>query len=290
MTARWTTLASGSGGNSSLLETAGGGLLIDVGIGVRTLASRLADAGTDWKSVRGVLLTHTHSDHWSETALARMLDLKIPLFCHAEHLRTLQLNSDVFESLQFAKLVRTFEAGREFSPVEGVQCRALPVPHDGGATFGFRIEGTADLFSPGWAIGYAADLGSWDAELPAGLADVDVLAVEFNHDVEMQRRSRRADWLIRRVLSDHGHLSNEQGAKFLGLVVEHSESPSRLRHVVQLHLSQECNTPALAVAAATRALARLNHRARVITAEQNCIGETIVLTRATREVREALRA
>ena len=54
------------------------------------------------------------------------------------------------------------------------------------------------------------DLGCGSSELIESFAGVDVLALEFNHDVRMERRSRRPKFLIDRVLSDWGHLSNEQ--------------------------------------------------------------------------------
>jgi glyoxylase-like metal-dependent hydrolase (beta-lactamase superfamily II) len=62
MPLRFTVLASGSGGNASLLEADGFGLLLDAGLGPRQLAGRLAAVGASWQQVHAVLLTHTHSD------------------------------------------------------------------------------------------------------------------------------------------------------------------------------------------------------------------------------------
>jgi phosphoribosyl 1,2-cyclic phosphodiesterase len=274
MAVRWTVLASGSGGNSSLLECQGAALLLDVGIGPRSIATRLKSLNQGWEQIRGVLLTHTHSDHWHEKSLARMRELRIPLFCDREHRRELQLRCSGFQDLQFDGLVRTYEAGKEFSPIEGVRCRPLPVSHDGGPTFGFRLEGDGNLFDQKWGIGYAADLGSWDALLAKGLADVDVLALEFNHDVDLQRASGRAPWLIERVLGDQGHLSNIQGAQLLRECLRHS-TPGRVRHVIQLHLSRQCNRPALAVASAREVLAQHGGDFALWTAEQDRAGGTI---------------
>src|SRR5262245_15662592 len=80
MPLQFTVLASGSGGNASLIDADGFGVLLDVGLGPRQLAARLAAAGADWKHVHAVLLTHTHSDHWNETTLNHLLKLKIPLY------------------------------------------------------------------------------------------------------------------------------------------------------------------------------------------------------------------
>jgi phosphoribosyl 1,2-cyclic phosphodiesterase len=78
---------------------------------------------------------------------------------------------------------------------------------------------------------------------------VDLLALEFNHDVEMQRSSGRHPMLIARCLGDEGHLSNEQAAELLSETIRRSTA-RRLRQLIQLHLSRQCNRPSLAQAAA----------------------------------------
>src|SRR5205807_6237403 len=67
MSLRFTVLASGSGGNASLVESDGAGVLIDAGLGPRQLAGRFADSGLSWSAVHAVVLTHTHTDHWKDT-------------------------------------------------------------------------------------------------------------------------------------------------------------------------------------------------------------------------------
>jgi phosphoribosyl 1,2-cyclic phosphodiesterase len=276
MTGRWTVLASGSDGNASLLECNGQGLLLDIGLGPRQFESRLREIGFGWDGIRAVLLTHTHADHWNARSLARLVDLRVPLHCHGRHLRSLQLGCSEFQDLQFAGLVKTYSSGQFFSPVPGVRCQPLELRHDGGRTFGFRIEDETQAGLARWAIGYAADLGSWDARLPESLANVDVLAIEFNHDVPMQLASRRARWLINRNLGEFGHLSNVQGARLLEECVRRSTSRTP-RHLIQLHLSRECNRPELAVSAARNLISRLQLDLQLHTAAQDEPGQTIAL-------------
>jgi len=281
---RFTVLASGSGGNASLVESDGFGVLIDVGLGPRQLSTRLAAAGLSWSAVHAVLLTHTHSDHWKDATLLHLRRHNIALWCHAGHHTVLRTYSDGFIALHDAALVHSFEPHQDFELSPGLRCRALPVRHDGGATFGFRLEGSADLFGQRGAIGYAADLGCWDDELAGHLADVDLLAIEFNHDVVMQQASGRSPRLIERVLGDEGHLSNVQAVALLRAVLERS-SAGRLRHVVQLHLSRDCNRPALAHEAARSLLDELGTCAAVHTAEQHSPGATLNLKAAMRQGR-----
>jgi hypothetical protein len=149
------------------------------------------------------------------------------------------------------------------------------VEHDAGDTFGFRFDGGHGLFGPSWALAYAADLGCWDNELARSLADVDLLALEFNHDEEMQRTSGRPAYLIRRVLGDRGHLSNHQAKDLLGKILAESARPPR--QVVPLHLSRDCNRPRLALSAARDALTAADRPADVVIAPQFEPGPTLMI-------------
>jgi phosphoribosyl 1,2-cyclic phosphodiesterase len=281
---RFTVLASGSGGNATLVQSSGFGVLIDVGLGPRQISSRLAKIGLSWSAVHAVLLTHTHSDHWKDTTLLHLHRNQLPLWCHAGHHTVLRTYSDGFLALHDAGLVRSFEPNQDFELSSQLRFRALPVRHDGGVTFGFRLEGSADLFGQRDAIGYVADLGCWDDDLAAQLADVDLLAVEFNHDVAMQQSSGRMPRLIQRILGDDGHLSNVQAAALVRAVLERS-TEGRLRHLVQLHLSRDCNRPMLAREAAQTLLAELGIEVALHTAAQDTVGATVHLNSDSRPVR-----
>lgn len=286
MTPRMTVLASGSSGNATLVELNGRGLLLDAGLGPRQLKTRLGDAGSSWEAIDAVLLTHTHGDHWKETTFAQLLRRRIPLYCDAAHRRALRLDCPTFTELEWAELVRPYEERRDFSPLPGMRCRAFPVPHDGGPTFGFRLEGTRDLFSAGWSIAYAADLGCYDATIVRHLANADILAIEFNHDVDLQLASGRSPWLIQRVLGDRGHLSNHQAACLLRECLRAS-TPGKLKHVIQLHLSRDCNRRDLAVAAARAILEQFETHTELHTAEQHRTGRVLALETAATDVAAA---
>src|SRR5262249_44353543 len=160
--------------------------------------------------------------------------------CHPGHHPGLLAYSAVFPQFRDAGLVRPYQPAEEILLAPGLRCRALPVRHGGGPTFGFRLEGAPDLFGHAPSLGYVADLGTWDGRLAEELADVDLLAVEFNHDVGMECASGRMPALIARVLGDEGHLSNVQAAALVREVLSRSAS-GRLKHLVQLHLSRDCN-------------------------------------------------
>lgn len=278
MASRFVTLASGSSGNSAFLQVNGFGLLIDIGLQPRFLAEKLAVIGANWNHVHAVVLTHTHSDHWKDRTLSQLRQLKIPIYCHPRHIEVLGNAGSFFEPLRKAGLVRHFEAGESFR-VGCTRVKAFPVPHDSNPTFAYHIEGPPGLFGPNWSIGYASDLGEFPSELTGLFQDVSLLAIEFNHDVQMQMESRRPRFLIERVLSDHGHLSNLQAGDAVRAVVANS-TKGCLQHLVQLHLSKECNLPKLAIEEGKAALGPTSSVV-IHTAKQDIVGKAIDLEPAS---------
>ena len=261
MTARIAILASGSAGNSALVECDGERWLIDLGLEPRELDARLARVDAEWSQIRGVLVTHRHTDHWTRKSLSRCWSSRVPVYCHRDHAAAFRIGCPDFGDLERARLFRPFVGERPIAISTNWHCRPFRVRHDGGATFGFRFESSDTAFA------YAADLGCWDQGLLEKLLNVDLLALEFNHDPELLRQSPRPPWLIHRILGDEGHLSNGQACELIGEVLKHS-SDDRLRQLVLLHLSRECNSADLAAAMARAALAQFNSLADVFAAEQ----------------------
>lgn len=279
MTGRFTVLASGSSGNAALLEVDGFGLLIDCGLHPRMLTARLREVGSSWSAVNAVILTHIHGDHWKDLTLASVCSCRIPVYGHRDHLDHLDSTARAYESLHRAGLTREFADGQLVELQPGLALRPLRVSHDAEPTFAFRIDGS-DPEGLAWSIGYASDLGCGSSELIEAFTGVDVLALEFNHDVRMERRSRRPKFLIDRVLSDWGHLSNEQAAEVAKAIAERSgDRPPE--HLVQLHLSRECNRPELASKAGHAALAGLIPDINVITSRQDTASRSVALKRRT---------
>lgn len=266
MAVQFSVLGSGSRGNCSLVRAGAAGILIDIGLGARATGQRLGSAGAGWDSIAAALLTHTHGDHVGEQTLNFMAKQGIPLICHEGHRATLSALKG-FRKLDEQRLVRPYDE-RPFLLPSGMRVEPVELMHDGGPTYGFRIEVKLDRRSKAVAIGYLADTGCWWDEMADAFTDVDLLGLEFNHDVELQRRSGRSPFLIARNLGDGGHLSNDQGSSLLSAVLERSRS-GKVRDVILLHLSEQCNRPELALDAARRAVRQSGRRATVYAARQS---------------------
>jgi phosphoribosyl 1,2-cyclic phosphodiesterase len=189
MAVRFCVLGSGSKGNASLVLAPRAHLLLDAGFSPRELAARMDGTGASWDSLCAVLLTHTHTDHVRKTCLRECALRGITLHCHAEHEGQLE-GGRYLRRLKESARLHLYEAGVPFETAGGLRCRPLRLPHDCPPTFGFLIEAPG---SDGRVrrVGYLADLGHWSQDLAEQVRDVDLLALEFNHDERMERESGR---------------------------------------------------------------------------------------------------
>ena len=89
MAVQFSIMGSGSKGNAAVVRFGGAALLIDLGLGPRTLLERLADAGTGPDQLAAALLTHTHADHVRDATLRLLARQGVPLYCHDGHRRVL---------------------------------------------------------------------------------------------------------------------------------------------------------------------------------------------------------
>ena len=239
-------------------------MLIDVGLGPRAIDQRLQSVGSDWSRIAAVVLTHTHGDHVESSTLQTMVKRGIALHCHESHRDVLDADAG-FQELERLDLVRIYD-GQPFLAPGGFRVEPIPAQHD-GATFGFRIECVARRRTRAVGVGYLADTGSWTDMMADSLCDVDILGVEFNHDVAMQKSSGRSPALIARNLGDRGHLSNRQGAELVRSILDRS-SREKVAHLVLLHLSEQCNRPELALREAREAVRAAGRRVTIHAARQ----------------------
>ena len=224
-------LASGSAGNASILRSPAGVLLIDAGIGPRTLAKRLEGTGVHLADIAALCLTHLDWDHYSPRWIATLRRLQIPVYCHASMVDSLAVGSP-----DLVPLIRAFNVVA-FSPIVGLTCQPIQFAHDRLGSHGFVVDGF------GYRIGYATDLGHVPRHFFDQFRDLDCVALESNYDPQMQADSARPWFLKRRITGGHGHLSNLQAFAAIRKLLDRSR---RLPdHIVLLHRSQQCNCPDL---------------------------------------------
>lgn len=220
-------LASGSSGNALLVVSDEGALLVDAGIGVRTLKRWCGDFGVALESLSGVLVTHEHGDH-SVGAVPLAVRYKVPIIATPGTLAALQ-NSD---KRDFPR--RELSPGNELG-VGAFGVRALLTTHDSAEPCGFRVE------QSGTALVYATDTGSITPGIRDACHGASLLVIEANHDIHRLRFGPYPEHLKSRILARTGHLSNNAAADLvIGHTLEHGPAA-----VWFAHLSEINNTPGI---------------------------------------------
>lgn len=226
-------LASGSEGNCYYIELAGVRLLLDLGISARALLSALSRLGVSPDSIGAVLVTHAHNDHTRGLFVAQRT-VKAPVFLSSETAAQL---APVTQGVCFAP-------GDQFS-VGSLHVQSFPTPHDCPGSVGFALRAP-----DGTAVGCATDLGHVPEHVFDALCGVQTVILEANHDPVLLRQGPYPAALKRRILSENGHLSNDDCALAARRLWQ-----CGTRHFLLAHLSRQNNTPCLARGAVSRALA-----------------------------------
>ena len=223
-------LGSGSAGNSALVATNHGKILIDGGLSARQIALRLEQCGITPQQLDGVLLTHEHGDHvCGLEVLCRKSAL--PIYCNALTAEAVRCGN----ALDRHRNWRIFRTGSAFSICD-ITVQTFPVPHDAVDPVGFAF------YAGSGSLGFITDLGYATKMIVERLREVRTVVIETNHDEKLLQNDKHRPWPVKqRIQSRHGHLSNTAAAN----VIEHL-LPGRIERVVLGHLSRDCNTPALA--------------------------------------------
>jgi phosphoribosyl 1,2-cyclic phosphodiesterase len=256
-----TILASGSAGNSALVRGGGTTILLDAGLSARRLGKRLAACGVAPESLDGIVLTHEHGDH---TAALRVLCAKREIPVYANRMTAAALEAGAMAG---HRNWRFFANGAAFA-VGGLTVEAFSVPHDAVDPVGFLIRNATTTF------GLLTDLGHATQLVIERLREADALFIETNYDDDLLQRDTRRPWSVKqRISSRHGHLSNRDAA---GVVAE--LAAGRLATVLLGHLSRDCNSAELAVAAIRDPLERIGRReVPVYCAEQETVSPAFAI-------------
>lgn len=215
---RFVVISSGSKGNATLVIDKGRVLLIDMGIGIRCLKEALEKENLNIYNINAMLLTH---EHWDHTAGIKYLP-PLPIYCTKETLT----NENVVE----------LEPYKQFE-IEHFKITPVSTSHDVRNPLGFVIENEDEK------LVYLTDSGKITVKSLQKLKNADYYIIESNHDPEMLMATNRPMMLKRRILSTKGHLSNEQSATYMTKCIG-----ERTKEIVLAHLSEEANSPDVALA------------------------------------------
>ena len=233
------SLGSGSSGNCYYLGTKEYGILIDAGVGIRTVKKTLTEYGISFNKIIGVLVTHDHSDH-IKTIGCLGDKFNIPVYAtesvHAGIKRSRYVQAELLASR------RIIEKDKPFS-INGFEITPFEVPHDSIENVGYHIRLDNQVFV------LITDIGCITPTIKEYTQLANHLVIETNYDEEMLEQGRYPFFLKKRISSGMGHLSNRLSADFIASIYH-----DKMENIWLCHLSQENNHPDLAYKTVEEAL------------------------------------
>lgn len=229
-------LAGGSGGNCIAIQSGDTTILIDAGIPKAKIERRLLDVGIRPDKIAAIFITHAHKDHVQGLPLANKY--QIPVYAGEGEWKDIQGVDDGLKCIirRASGLYEpfAFDMG-EFGVFP------FPVHHDAYEPLGYVICCPNEALDEPAKVSICLDTGHIDRDVLDAMSDSDIYIIEANHDRDMVEASDYPARVKERILSDRGHLSNEQAADALAKLVQgHGE------RIYLTHLSKTNNLPALA--------------------------------------------
>lgn len=233
------SIISGSSGNCSLVTDGQTNILVDCGTsGKRALAS-LHALGVEPERLNAIFVTHEHDDHIKGVGvLARKL--KIPVYATYDTHSAMKIGKISEEQIRFVQPDAECAVG-------DIGITPISIPHDAADPCAYTFTDGSDR------VTIATDLGTMTNELFSRLSGSRKIILESNHDIEMLRMGPYPYSLQRRILGNHGHLSNATAAETAYRLVE-----TGTEHIMLGHLSEHNNIPELARMETTNYLSQHN--------------------------------
>lgn len=235
------SFGSGSSGNCAYIGTPSCGMLIDAGVDNNYVIEQLKANSINPESIVGILLTHDHSDHvrFAYAILRRYRQMRI--------FATAKAFNGLLRRHSISRRIKDYHTPifKEFPFQAGIfTVTAFETSHDGTDNAGFCIEGGGTTFV------VTTDTGTITSRADEYMRRTHNLMIESNYDAEMLRNGRYPVHLKARIASTIGHLDNADTARYLAAIAR----SAGLKRVFLCHLSQDNNTPQIALATVRNAL------------------------------------
>lgn len=231
-------LASGSKGNACIIESRLSKIMIDVGSTQRYLKTRFLEMGFKRDDLDAVLLTHDHSDHIAQLNSFKHLPIYAPFELNNGGERTVVVPYEIFRINELTIL-------------------PIALSHDREMTVAYIIDdGQQKLV-------YLTDTGYVRNQDLIHLTNADYYIIEANYDPELLMLTSRPYPLKQRILSDRGHLSNDDCGWILRQVIG-----DRTQEIVLAHLSEEANTPEIALSCVRSYVDTTQYQGSIVAAVQ----------------------
>lgn len=234
---QFSVLASGSTGNAVFVETEEHSFLVDAGFSGKQMEGLFDKIGKDISKLSGLLVTHEHSDHIKGIGvLARKY--KLPVYANKKTWDA--MNGLIGEVPTEQKFTFDMETVKSFGSLD---IESFGVSHDAAEPMFYIFH------HEGKKLVLVTDTGYVSDRMKGIISNADMFVFESNHDVQMLRMGRYPWSIKRRILSDVGHVSNEDAAIAMSEVIG-----DQTKRIYLAHLSLDNNMKDLAKMSVTQTL------------------------------------
>lgn len=241
-------LSSGSKGNSVLINASNTKILIDLGVTKSYTEERLKELNVDPKEIDAILITHTHVDH--------IQGLKV--FLKKYHPK-LYVNKIILSLLH--EFIDNFDYelyDKSSFKIKNLNIDVIKTSHDVKGSVGFIVKENDR------SLVYITDTGYINNKYFEKLSNHNLYIMESNHDIEMLMNGKYPFHLKKRILSDKGHLSNDDAAYYLSEFIG-----DKTKTIILAHLSDDNNTQEKALNTLNNVLNSKNKKVKnIIVAKQ----------------------
>ena len=250
MALRFCSLASGSSGNGYFVSSGNTLILIDGGSTIKNFKEGLEALGKTPEDLQAVLITHEHSDHVGNlTSILKKANTPVMGSIGTLDAIKRRMSLPAFVVTRAIEYLSREEMERsgESKPGDGlmrfsvgdIAVTAFPLSHDAASPWGYSLSDGEEK------ITIVTDTGTVTPEILLSARDSDLLVLESNHEQNVLMTGNYPYELKLRILSDHGHLSNEAAANFLVEFLM-DRTTGKIPTIALAHLSRENNSPDLA--------------------------------------------
>lgn len=225
----FSVLASGSTGNAIFVESGEHSFLVDAGLSGKQMESLFQSIDRKMNKLTGILVTHEHSDHIKGVGIVAR-KYKLPIYANEKTWNAMQSN------IGEIPLEQRFHFDMETVKTFGdISIESFGVSHDAAEPMFYVFHQGEKKLVLITDTGYVSD------RMKGIITNADTYVFESNHDVQMLRMGRYPWNTKRRILSDVGHVSNEDAAIAMSEVIG-----DRTKQIYLAHLSLDNNLKDLA--------------------------------------------
>lgn len=226
------SFGSGSCGNCSYLFTENYGLLIDAGVGIRTLKKHFKDYNIQLSKANSLIITHDHADHVKSVG-SLSKEFNLPVYSTQKVHAGIDNNWCVRCKIM-PERIKFIDKNTQFQLAD-FTITPFDIPHDSTDNVGYCIQYQNITFVLMTDVGHLTD------EIKEYISKANYLVIEADYESEMLDRGSYPTHLKKRIRGPYGHMSNVECATAIA-----ENATSKLQHVWLCHLSDENNHPELA--------------------------------------------